>query len=216
MLPRLTVACLIAVAAWTVPAWAQDAAGVEACRDVAAGAGTPPETAIAFCDAFADLAARTAAAEERAAAAQEQLAELEPWVAPPGAILLVDDVRGCPDGWTDVATNEPETFAGRFPVAAGVGIPDEVPLHRGIGGTAQLQLDRANLPPHTHDLPLSFVRVPGMEPPRGGAGLTAGTARDQVAVSTRMGRERTASTGNAMPLDNRPPFVGLYFCRRDG
>jgi hypothetical protein len=198
-----------------LPAAAQETPGVEACRAVTSGPDAAPEAATVFCDAFAALQERAAAAEARADALEARLAEVGPWVAPPGAILLVDDVRGCPEGWTDVAIREPEVFAGRFPVAAGVGIPEEVPGHRALGGTAEIRLGPSDLPPHHHDLPLGFARVPGVEAGRGASGLITGSARDQLAVPARTGRERTGKTGAGAPVENRPPFVGLYWCRRD-
>jgi hypothetical protein len=214
---RLAVAAWIALATLVPPAAAQDAPEAAACRDLTNSLDAEPATATAFCDAIAVLAERAEAAEARAAAIESRLGEVAPWVAPPGAILLVDDVRGCPDGWTDVAIDEPEVFAGRFPVAAGVGIPEEVPRHRDLGGALQLQLGPGDVPPHTHDLPLRFTRVPGVDTGRTGSGLVTGSARDQLAVPARTGRERTgtAGTGTGAPLENRPPFVGLFWCRRD-
>jgi hypothetical protein len=114
---RLAVAAWIALATLVPPAAAQDAPEAAACRDLTNSLDAEPATATAFCDAIAVLAERAEAAEARAAAIESRLGEVAPWVAPPGAILLVDDVRGCPDGWTDVAIDEPEVFAGRFPVA---------------------------------------------------------------------------------------------------
>jgi len=206
---RLAAAVGITLAALLSPAAAQDAPEpAAACRDLTASLDAEPDAAAAFCDAVAGLA-------ERAAALEAELAEVRPWIAPPGAVLLVDDVRGCPEGWTDVATSEPEVFAGRFPVAAGVGIPEEVPRHRDLGGTAQVQLSPSDLPPHAHDLPLRFARVPGVETDRAGSGLITGSARDQLAVPARTGRERTGTSGMGTPVENRPPFVALYWCRRD-
>jgi hypothetical protein len=212
---RLAATVCLALAALVPPAAAQDAPATAACRDLTSGLDADAATATAFCDAFEALAERAEAAEARAAALEGRLGDIATWVAPPGAILLVDDVRGCPDGWTDVATSEPEVFAGRFPVAAGVGIPEQVPRHRDLGGTAQVTLTPTDLPPHAHDLPLRFARVPGVEADRGGSGLIAGSARDQLAVPARTGRERTGTTGTGMPVENRPPFVALYWCRRD-
>lgn len=206
---RLAATVCIALAALLPPAAAQEApTEARACRDLTGSLDADPETAAAFCNAIAGLA-------ERAAALEAELAEVAPWVAPPGAILLVDDVRGCPEGWTDVATSEPEVFAGRFPVAAGVGIPEEVPRHRDLGGTAQVRLSVNELPPHAHELPVRFARVPGAEADRAGSGLVTGSARDQLAVPARTGRERTTTTGAGAPVENRPPFVALYWCRRD-
>jgi hypothetical protein len=211
--PALTLALAFGLLA--LPAHAQEGEAAAACRAFTGGLEADAEAAGAFCDAVAGLAERAAAAEERAAAVEAALAEAAPWVAPPGAVLLVDDVRGCPEGWTDVAIAEPGVFAGRFPVAAGVGIPEQVPRHRDLGGTLQNQLTTANLPVHAHDLPLRFSRVPGVEADAGGSGLVTGSGRDQLAVPTLAGRERTGVAGAGAPVENRPPFVALYWCRRD-
>jgi len=212
---RLVVAALLALAGLAPAAAAQNASGAAACREFTGGLAADPEAAAGFCDAFEALAERAATAEARVDDLEDALADVEPWVAPTGAILLVDDVRGCPDGWTDVADAEREVFAGRFPVAAGVGIPDEVPRHRDIGGTHRVQLTERDLPSHAHDMPLRFARAPGAETERTGSGLATGSARDLVAVPARTGRERTGRVGAGAPVENRPPFVALYFCRRD-
>jgi hypothetical protein len=216
---RLVVAALLALAGLAPEAAAQNAApntdAGAACRAFTGDLAADREAAAGFCDAVAALAERAATAEARVDDLEDALADVEPWVAPAGAILLVDDVRGCPDGWTDVAETEREIFAGRFPVAAGVGIPDEVPRHRDVGGSHRVQLTERELPSHAHQLPLRFARVPGAEADRAGSGLVTGSARDLVAVPARTGRERTERVGVGAPIENRPPFVGLYFCRRD-
>ncbi len=178
-------------------------------------AAVRPEVADAFCTAMNGLAERAAAAEARATELTSRLEAIAPWVPPPGAILLVDDVRGCPDGWTDVGVREPEVFAGRVPVAAGVGPVDEVPGHRSLGGEARVRLGESELPPHEHDLPLRFARVPGADADTGRSGLVVGSSRDLLAVPSRSGRERSERAGAGAPHENRPPFVGLYWCRRD-
>ena len=215
MTARLAATVAIAIAALLAPAAAQEAPEATACRDLTGSLDADATIAAAFCDAFEALAERAATAEARVDELEGALTDIEPWVAPAGAILLVDDVHGCPDGWTDVAGAEREIFAGRFPVAAGVGIPDEVPRHRDVGGTHRVQLTERDLPSHAHELPLRFARVPGAETDRAGSGLVTGSARDLVAVPARTGRERTGRVGAGAPVENRPPFVALYFCRRD-
>lgn len=215
---RIAALTVLALATFAPPAAAQPASVADACRALVgslATVDTADDAGAAFCEATAGLEARLIDAEERADALAARLAELGPWVAPPGAILLVDDVRGCPPGWTDVGEREPDVFAGRVPVAAGIGIPEEVPRHRSLGGTADVILDARHLPPHSHELPLAFARLPNAETGGARSGFGAGGSRDLVAAPARTGRETTARAGVGAPHENRPPFVGLYWCRRD-
>jgi len=209
-------ACLAAA----LPAAAQESGPAAACRaftDAVASATPDVEAQLgeAFCGAVGDLAAELEAARERVEELETRLTDAEPWVPPPGAVVLVDDERGCPDGWTDIGVMEPDVFAGRVPVAAGVGIPGEVPRHRELGGAATVALSAAEVPPHDHDLPMAFARAPDGVGSPGATGFASGSTRNQIVVRARAGRERTGRTGAGAAHENRPPFVALYWCRRD-
>jgi hypothetical protein len=214
-MPVPFAAAAVVLAAAALPATAQDTSIADACLEFTRAVAPESAAGPAFCDTVAALETRLNETEARAAGLQARLAETAPWVAPPGSILLVDDARGCPDGWTDVGEREPDVFAGRVPVAAGIGIPEEMPGYRSLGGSAAVTLEPSHLPPHRHDLPLAFARLSGTETGGASSGFMAGGARDRVAVPSRTGRETTERAGVGAPHENRPPFVGLYWCRRD-
>ena len=66
-----------------------------------------PAAAEDLCRVLVDLERRAAAAEAQVAEVRAALTVTQSALPPPGAILLVDDGRGCPQGWTDVALAEP-------------------------------------------------------------------------------------------------------------
>lgn len=172
----------------------------------------------ALCGLLQDVSARAEAAEAQAAELRTALLVTQEQMPPRGSILMVDDGRGCPAGWTDVALAEPEVFAGRMPVATGFAEERTFRGFREIGGSEAVVLEEANLPPHAHTLPLAFVASRDRaEGSRAGSGFTGGGSfgNQQVATRSLSGRERTERAGGALPHDNMPPYVSLFWCRRD-
>ncbi len=174
----------------------------------------------AVCEEIVGLQARASAAEAQAAELRAAL-ELAQEAAPPaGSILLVDDGRGCPAGWTDVALAEPEVFAGRTPLAVGFAEERVFRGYRQVGGSEAVALTEGELPAHAHALPLGFEARRDGSGTRSGSSLGSGFASgsslgDQVAVRTLAGREQTGRAGAGAPHDNMPPFVALFWCRKD-
>jgi hypothetical protein len=173
-----------------------------------------PSLAAAFCEDYGRMAERLTDAEVEADLLRTRLAEIEAAAPPADAVLLVDRAQGCPAGWVDLAVTEASVFAGRVPVAVGFSEEREQRVYRQLGGSETHRLTEAELPPHGHGLPLGFVRLPGDD--RAPSGLTMRmTTGTQVAVSQRTGRETTDRTGGAQPHANMPPFVALFFCKRE-
>ncbi len=177
-------------------------------------------TVDSLCGQLGDLNRRAEAAEAQAAELRTVLDLTQAQLPPVGSIMLVDDGRGCPEGWTDVAIAEPEVFAGRVPVATGLA-GEVFRGYREVGGSEQTVLTEAELPAHTHSMPLAFdsrhhrggaVEGPGRS--LGGGFGAGGSYGDQVPVRALAGQERTARAGAGLPFNNMPPFVGLFWCRR--
>lgn len=173
-----------------------------------------PALAEAFCADYGAMAERVAAAETAAAELADRVTSLEAALPPAEAILLIDRAQGCPAGWTDLALAEPSVFAGRVPVATGFVEGLTFRGFREVGGSETHQLTEAELPAHAHGIPLTFQRLAGDD--RGGSSSlsTRLTTGQQVAVSTRTGRESTARVGSGQPHPTMPPFVALFFCKR--
>ncbi|MFW5681293.1 MAG: hypothetical protein ACOC3D_13580, partial [Pseudomonadota bacterium] len=173
-----------------------------------------PALGEAFCADYGLMAERLLDLEGENEALRDELAAIGPSLPPAGTILLVDRGQGCPPGWTDLGMSEPEVFAGRLPVAVGFVEGREFRAYRQVGGSESHRLREAELPPHDHGLPLGFTRLP-VE----GAGASNLTRRSlsgpEVAVAGRTGRARSERTGTGEAFSLMPPFVGVFFCRRD-
>ncbi len=173
-----------------------------------------PALAGAFCADYRRMATRLTDAEIEIERLEAELAEAAAMQPPVGSVLMVDRGQGCPAGWTDVALAEPEIFAARFPVAVGVVEGRDFRGYRDVGGNERHRLTEAELPPHGHTLPFAFTRLPGEERSTSSFAPRLGSGQ-QVAVAARTGREVTDRTGGAQPLPTTPPYVALFFCRRD-
>ncbi|MEO1090858.1 MAG: hypothetical protein AAFX81_09515 [Pseudomonadota bacterium] len=164
------------------------------------------------CAAYADIALRLAETEAELEVVRNDLIATGAALPPPGSIMLMDDATGCPAGWTDVAVVEPEVFAGRVPVAVGFSADRSIRAFREVGGEEAHRLVTAELPPHDHRLPLAFSSQRDDGPSSAASRLLSGR---QIAVATRTGGEATRPTGSGQPHPNMPPFVAIYWCRKD-
>lgn len=183
-------------------------------QGVSDSAGLDPALAEAFCTDYGRMAERLTDAEIEVERLQAALAEAEASVPPAGSVLMVDRSQGCPAGWTDVALAEPDLFASRMPVAVGFADGREFKAYRDVGGAESQRLNEAQLPPHGHGLPLAFTRMQGDDRP-GSSFAPRTTTGQQVAISARTGREATDRAGAGQPVATMPPYIALFFCRRD-
>lgn len=131
---------------------------------------------------------------------------------PAGAILIVDNVNGCPKGWVDLGTKEAELFAGRTIVAVG-----KKKIYRDRGGFETTRLTISQLPSHSHR-PLGRQKTIRVVT-RGG--ILSG--EDWITVLTpeetcRDCKERiiaTSSQSTQAVIDLLPPYIALYLCKKE-
>lgn len=122
-----------------------------------------------------------------------------------GTVVAFDLPNGCPDGWTEFAD-----AAGRVIIGQGSGMVDEngQPLmsrkYREHGGEEKHTLTVAEMPSHQH----SVYQHAGYH---GGdvEGASAGDARTMVHAAV------SGPTGGGEAHNNMPPYVALYFCKKD-
>lgn len=143
------------------------------------------------------------------------VAELEanvaPRATPPGAIVAFDLRTGCPDEWTDIGETEPEIFAGRVLVAVGKYKNRETRQYRGRGGDETHTLSLEEMPAHRHDIQYKESR------------FSRSAAQDKAidGLSGRKTAHTLAVGGGGAPVEsasahnNMPPYIALYFCKRD-
>lgn len=123
---------------------------------------------------------------------------------PLGAVVAFDLQSGCPDGWTEF-----ERARGRMLLGAN---PNKtygyVERPFGSDGGAETHtLDFDEMPNHDH----TYLRSVGEEPRAAGKNAT------YVLVDSAQGRgkEKVDDGGGADAHNNIPPYVALYFCKKD-
>ena len=121
---------------------------------------------------------------------------------PVGAVLILDSATGCPSGWKDMGTN----WRGRSVVAAVRNANDIYAFGR-TGGAEKHTLTGAEIPSHHHNLSLNtksykfdqfgskFIRFNVTT----GGKTAAGQSKDET----------------AKPHNNMPPYIALYFCKKE-
>jgi hypothetical protein len=206
------VGLLAAAIAVPLPVLAQTEASAErACRGLGiegllqqiltGGTRVVPANLIEFCDGYREV-------REGLAALRSQVDDLRDRMPPHDAILIVDDSNGCPRGWRDLAEDEPAVFAGRMALAA---TGDGPYRYRATHGAATHTLSVAEMPAHSHRNPTR------------GRDNNSGTETGYPWALQATGQgnyehheRRTERSGGGMPHNNMPPYVALYFCKKDG
>lgn len=157
--------------------------------------------------------ARDASTAELVACLREQEAELAALGAAPavpaGAVVAFDRPDGCPPGWSNFRPG-----AGRF--ILGVGGRYQLPYADGepryqTGGAAAHRLLPSELPAHAHETEIGTDF--------GFALFGTGASRPNAIVTRRRGGRSlslTSETGGNAAHNNMPPFVALYYCKKDG
>ncbi len=132
---------------------------------------------------------------------------------PSGLIAAFDLSGGCPNGWSPFAEGQ-----GRMIVGASFGIDDNLfrdeeltqRKYRDHGGEEEVTLTVRQMPQHTHKLTghmakdnqiggsNHFYDIRGEAPRR----------NDDVGLIV-------SSTGGSQPHNNMPPYIALYFCKKD-
>lgn len=119
---------------------------------------------------------------------------------PSGAVLAFDRTNGCPVGWQDMGRE----WRGRTLVAAVPQPGDSFGFGR-TGGSETHSLTVDEMPAHRHSLFLS-------NQDGNGSGIDAANnnANGGVANPNRM-----ENVGEGQPHNNMPPYVALYFCKKE-
>ena len=114
---------------------------------------------------------------------------------PKGAVVAFD-MQGCPRGWAEYFE-----AAGRMIIGVGRGSGLTGRSLRSKGGNETHELTLREMPRHRHGIPVN-----------------AGSGRG-LALEPNLGLPGTPSgvemMGNGKPHNNMPPYIALYFCKKD-
>ncbi len=143
---------------------------------------------------------------------------------PSGMVAAFDLPSGCPQGWSPFADGQGRTIFG-----ASFGLPDSLfrsdkltqRKYRDHGGDEEVALSEAQMPRHRHDGPegdylMWWYKVGGganhrvIDESNPGGSIANGYAevRDTSDFSLQ-------PAGQSAPHNNMPPYIALYFCKKD-
>lgn len=118
---------------------------------------------------------------------------------PKHAVIAVD-IDGCPPGWQPF-----EAAAGRLIIGAGKGGPLTNRKYRDVGGAENHELTIEEMPAHAHSYELIKDKS------RGGQKGT-----QTVVITNRLeGEAKTEDVGGSRSHNNMPPFIVLYYCKKE-
>lgn len=130
---------------------------------------------------------------------------------PVGAVLAFDRSAGCPQGWSTF-----EDAAGRSIVGVGEGIGLTARSYRSEGGREKYTLEVDDLPQHVHKFWENYV---GDDNYNDSYEIKYHLAQGSDIRSELLKREDVTILEEEMipsDIDNMPPFIALYFCKKDG
>lgn len=125
---------------------------------------------------------------------------------PRGAVLIFDDPSGCPEKWINMG----EEWRGHVAVMA-VGDANDTYAFGRTGGAEKHKLTEAEMPSHSH-------RFRGQPIATGGWG---GTVTHPIGVGDQaIWKEYVPSgtidpTGGDQAHNNMPPYIALYYCKKE-
>lgn len=127
---------------------------------------------------------------------------------PSGAVVAF--ANKCPDkGWSPYTKAE-----GRFILGVGKGPLESFVGLETPGGQQKITLTTEEMPKHKHDLTSSVVTAH-----EGGEYITINRGPPQLErrkySDASPGRDIAEHAGNNKAHDNMPPYIALYFCRKD-
>ena len=138
---------------------------------------------------------------------REPAVSVAPPEIPSGAVIAFDRPSGCPEGWTEFTDG-----GGRFIIGVD-GAKYKLPYVAGrpeyqMGGEEAHTLTVEEMPIHAHRIKRTS---------RSGGGVSGvfvdwnymGEPNDKGAV------DGTADNGGSQPHNNMPPYIALYFCKKD-
>jgi len=161
-----------------------------------------------------NLALALEASQSANARLENLFAELQD--VPNGAVVAFDRGNGCPKGWSNYAVG-----AGRAIVGAGsgnFGTNNKALTSRDFGetgGEETVTLTVDEMPRHSHEIgdpdgnPLRYQKYE-FGGTGGGAQLLHSAGNDIVDDFYY-----AEESGNSQPHNNMPPFIALYFCKKD-
>lgn len=130
---------------------------------------------------------------------------------PSGAVVAFDSEVGCPRGWSEL-----EDARGRMILGASNTEADAVLTrrqYREFGGAETHTLTVDEMPSHSHLLPM---RTTGQERPDIGSGAGPhGHFQNRVLVEGGGMGQTTSPEGGGQPHNNMPPYIALYFCKKN-
>lgn len=131
---------------------------------------------------------------------------------PSGAVLAFDLTTGCPEGWSKFVDGQSRVIVGAAFDSNSPGTDeDKQPLSvyrfRETGGKEQHALQIKEMPKHQHRVSGGWSVEDPEDQGVGGGELTNGHLAS--------GDHFSAEVGDGSPHPNMPPFLPLYFCKKD-
>lgn len=126
---------------------------------------------------------------------------------PTGTVIAFapdDPQQTCPSGFSRY-----DEAVGRVVIGAGTVEKLTPRAFKEVGGEEQVTLTLAQIPPHSH--PTSFV-ILGYG---GGGDLRHGVAHPIMDGFPPDNSKLTGTAGGGQPHNNMPPYIALYFCKKD-
>ena len=121
--------------------------------------------------------------------------------------VLIPDLPGdavvafegkCPEGWSPYSKAE-----GRFILGVGKGPLKKAVFREEPGGEEEVTLTVDGMPEHRHGLYFA------------GAYLKAGNTEQAIHGNPESLNVTTEPAGRGQPHNNMPPYIALYFCKKD-
>lgn len=136
---------------------------------------------------------------------EELRKKLDAAAIPDGVIVAFDDPDGCPTDWTDVGKDMP----GHVMVAAVRNVNDKYGFRR-TGGREKFSLELDHLPNHNHRLVAAYREQGQKWKSEEGESSLFPTSHDKGGPKTK----EDWSQGKGRAINNMPPFVAFYLCRK--
>ncbi|WP_419739126.1 phage baseplate protein [Ruegeria sp.] len=133
---------------------------------------------------------------------------------PANAVVAFDVPNGCPHGWSVFQQAQSRVLIGVGPGQVSSGNKLSSYNYREEGGYERVTLDKSNLPKHQHGYnDIYWSEVGGRSSALTNAlGNKGDSDRDNSGHEIR---RQTAETGEGNPVDTMPPYIALYFCKKN-
>lgn len=133
---------------------------------------------------------------------------------PRNAVLILDDPNGCPTGWAPFAPANGRAVIGAYFPGSPTSKEDPTPRRfREPGGSETHTLSLGEMPRHSHEYTDFTARRDGPDVFAWSSGPRAGGA---PFGDNPPPPKYTSPVGENKPHNNMPPFVALFFCKKEG